>query len=90
MTGINGSSRDPAGARTYRGGVPAANALATVRRLIPKRLAISRCDFPSFSSAPISAHSNALNTSPGLLLVDIDEQPETNLGRHRSGALLDS
>jgi hypothetical protein len=90
MTGINGSSWDPAGARTYRGGLSDPNALATVRRLTPRRLAISRCEIPSFASALISAHSNALTTSPGLLLLDDAEQTETSLGRHRSGALFDS
>ncbi len=51
----------------YRGGPSDANALATVRRLIPNRLAIVRCDTPSLAKALISAHSNALTTSPGLL-----------------------
>ena len=66
-TGINESSCDPAGARTYRGGTSVANALAIVRRLIPSRRAISRCDTPSLANVLISAHSNALTTSPSLL-----------------------
>src|ERR1700742_81945 len=35
----------------------------TVRRLIPSRLAISRCDTPSAAIALTSAQSNALRTS---------------------------
>ncbi len=41
---INGSNCEPAGARTYRGGPSGPSARATVRRLIPSRLPISRCD----------------------------------------------
>ena len=36
----------------------------TVRRLIPNRRAISRCDTPSAAIARTCAHSNALRTSP--------------------------
>lgn len=54
----------PRGARTYRGGPSDPSARATVRRLIPNRPAICRCDTPSFANALISAHSNALTTSP--------------------------
>ena len=61
---------DPAGARTYRGGVSDANALTIVRRLIPSRRAISRCDTPSLANVLTSAHSNALTTSPSPPLVD--------------------
>jgi hypothetical protein len=58
--------------------------------LIPNRLAISRCDTPSFASALISAHSNALTTSPSLLSSITTDEPESRLGRHRSGAQFDS
>jgi hypothetical protein len=59
-------------------------------------LAICRCDTPSLASALISAHSNALTTTPDLLLVAEHDEPETGTGRHqlapfwipRSSALL--
>jgi hypothetical protein len=51
ITGSNGSSIDPAGEREYRGGSAAAANRATVRRLIPSRAAISRCETPSAANA---------------------------------------
>jgi len=90
INAINGSNCDPAGRRTYRGGASAASALATVRRLIPSRPAIYRCDTPSLARVPISAHSNALTTSPSLLSSITTNEPESRLCRHRSGALFDS
>ncbi|HEY4811672.1 MAG TPA: hypothetical protein VIH71_11515 [Solirubrobacteraceae bacterium] len=66
------------------------SARATVRRLIPSRLAISRWETPSLANVLISAHSNALTTSPDLLLVAQHDEPESRLGRHRNGALFAS
>jgi hypothetical protein len=73
-----------------------ANALTIVRRLIPSRRAISRCDTPSLANVLISAHSNALTTSPSLLSSITTDEPEagsvaTEVAHNsipRSGALL--
>src|SRR5262249_14476309 len=49
--------------RRSAGAPPLASIRATVRRLIPNRHAISRCESPSAANALTRAHSKALRTS---------------------------
>ena len=63
ITGSNASIIDPAGARECCGGSSASINRRTVRRLIPSRAAISRCETPSAADARTRAHSIALRTA---------------------------
>jgi hypothetical protein len=64
----------------------------TVRRFIPNRDAISRCETPSAANALTSAHSDTLRTLPPpfhALSINKRERPD-DTGHHRSDALFTS
>ena len=70
----------PADTAAARRSQPAA---PTVRRLIPSRRAISRCETPSAANARTCAHSNALRTSRTPRSTPTD-RPSLEAGRTRS------
>jgi hypothetical protein len=86
IAGSNASTADPLGGRRYLGGLPDANAFATVFLEIPNRLAIPACDSPSDTcSRRISAQSSTLITPKPSYSGVLNLHPSTTAQSSRVG-----